>query len=227
MKIIYAALAIVAVPASAQPASAPAPAIQSDAQRLAALVLPKDKLLAVRLPRFETRYAAELAGDASIAALEKKRPGITRAIAAAGREEAALGYGASIDALRGDAAKLYAARVSAADMAMLIRFYASPVGQMLIGLSAGSAGENHAAFEADRRRRATEALRQLSPAQQRDLLALRASGVIERTQGLLPEVAALSARRFGDADTAIRARLPASRARAVAAFGTLPMGARR
>ena len=207
-----------AQPVVAQPVVAKLPGTQGEALRLAEALLPTEQLLALRLPRFKASYAEELATDAEVAALEKRYPGVTKAIAAAAREEAAAGYRTAIGLLRDDAAKLYASRVNAADTAALVRFFSSNVGRMLVTLSAGSAGDTPTSFEADRRRKAIEALRNLGPEGQRELMALQTSGLADRMKALAPDVAALSARRFGDVDTLIRARLPASRTRAVAAF---------
>ena len=223
MRGILAALTMLAAPAFAQTAAVPVVApVRADAHRLAAVLLPTEQLLPLRLPRFEALYAEELAADPEVTALEKRHPGVTRAIAASAREDAAAGYRDAIGQLRDDAARLYGARVDPADIATLIRFFSTDVGRTLVTLSAGSAGDTPTAFEADRRRKAIETLQNLGPEGQAELLALQRSGLAGRMRALSPEVAALSARRFGDVDRLIRTRLPASRARAVQAYLARP-----
>jgi hypothetical protein len=164
-----------------------------------------------------------MATDADLQAVEAAHPGVKRAVVQAAREEAATAYARTADLLRADVAQLYRSRFTAAEIAMLARFFATPTGKALVTLSAESAGDTASAMEADRRRRVTAMLQQPSDQARADLTALMETGLLPKMQAVKPEVSALSARRFDDVDRLILAALPA---RIAATIKTYTKGAK-
>jgi hypothetical protein len=179
------------------------------AAELARAVLPRDKAIAVRVPRFDAAFAIRLATDARITALEPRHPGLTKAVAAAAHDEAVKAYGAAVDRLQAEAAQLYRTRFSPAELAVVATFFASPTGRTMIDLSMESSGDTAGEFEADRRQRLMALLKDPDEQTKADLTRLIQSGLLPKIQALAPEVSALSTRRFDDAATLVDAALPA------------------
>ncbi len=203
----------------AQAQVAPAPvAAQALAAQLAGIILPREPFLAIRVPRFDAAYAKELKDDAEILALEKMHPGITKAVAAAGSDEARKGYGAALTLLQTDVAKLYASKFSTPELATLITFFSSQTGQAMIVVSAASSGDTASEFETNRRAKATALIQNPSDATKRDLTMLMKSGLLPKIRTINPEIAALSARRFDDVSTIVKAALPARVKATIKAF---------
>lgn len=212
---LYAALCVPA--AQAQVAPAPV-AAQTPAAQLAGIVLPREQFLAIRVPRFDAAYAEELAEDEKIIALEKTHPGITKAVAAAGSDEARKGYGAALTLLQNDVAKLYAGKFNGPELATLISFFSSETGQAMIVMSAGASGDSASDFETNRRAKAMALIQNPSDATKRDLTMLMESGLLPKIRAINPEIAALSAKRFDDVSTIVEAALPARVEATIKAF---------
>jgi hypothetical protein len=196
--------------------------VQSNAQRLAAIVLPRDQFLAIRVPRFDAAYAVEVVDDARLIALEKTHTGITKAVKAAAHSEAEKGYGAALALLQTDVAKLYASKFTAPELAKLISFFSSETGQAMIVMSAGSSGDTASEFETSRRAKAMAMIQNPSPATKRDMTMLMQSGLLPKIRAINPEIAALSARRFDDVSNIIEAALPARVEATIKAFTAKP-----
>jgi hypothetical protein len=201
--------------AQVAPASA---AVQSNAQHLAAIVLPRDQFLAIRVPRFDAAYAQELTKDARLIALEKTQAGVTKAVKVAAHSEAEKGYGAALTLLQTDVAKLYASTFTAPELTQLIRFFSSETGQAMIVMSAGSSGDTVSEFEINRRAKAAALIQNPSPTTKSDLTVLMRSGLLPKIRAINPEIAALSARRFDDVSTIVKAALPARVEATIKAF---------
>ncbi len=172
----------------------------------------------MRVPRFEAAYAEEMKDDAELVALEKTHPGINKAVAAAARDEAAKAYGAAIDLLQADVAKIYRDKFTATELATLIAFFSSPTGQAMVAMSAGSSGNSASEFEADRRAKAIVYLQNLSDVAKADLTKLIDSGLLPKVRAINPEVSALSTRRFDDVSKIVEAALPKRIEVVIAAF---------
>jgi hypothetical protein len=202
-------LAFAVAPTNLALARTPLPAVETNAQTLAKLVLPREQFLAIRVPRFDAAYAVEIADDARLNALEKTNPGIIKAVKAAAHDEAGKGYGAAVDLLRADVAKIYAAKFTAPELGTLIRFFSSETGQAMITMSAGSSGDTASEFEANRRAKAVALFQNPTEAAKRDLTALMQSGLLPKVRAINPEISALSTRRFEDVSKIVEAALPA------------------
>lgn len=179
------------------------------AAELARTVLPKDKAIAVRVPRFDKAFAERLAADQRILALEPRHPGLTKAVAAAAHDEAVTAYDAAVGRLQVEAAQLYRTRFTPAELTQIAAFFASPTGRAMIDLSMASAGDTAAEFEADRRQRLLAMLKDPDEQTKADLTRLIQSGLLPKIQAINPEVSALSTRRFDDAAKLVDAALPA------------------
>lgn len=199
-----------------------APAAHDNAVRLATVVLPRAETVAVRVPRFEAIFAEDLKDDARMVALEKTHPGITKAVAAAARDEAAKAYGTAIDLLQADVAKLYRDKFTAPEQATLIAFFSSPTGQAMVAMSAGSSGDTASAFETDRRAKAIAYLQNLDDGAKADLTKLIDSGLLPKVRAINPEISALSTRRFDDVSKIIDAALLKRIDATIAAFKKIP-----
>ena len=204
------------------PAVTPVSVVQSSAERLAAIVLPREQFLAIRVPRFDAAYAEEMKDDDELIALEKTHPGITKAVAAAAHEEAEKGYGAALTLLQNDVAKLYASKFNDAELGTLITFFSSETGQAMIIMSAASSGDTATEFETSRRAKAMDMLRNPNDAMKRDLTALMESGLLPKVRAINPDIAALSARRFDDVSKIILASLPARVEATIEAYKSKP-----
>jgi Uncharacterized protein conserved in bacteria (DUF2059) len=216
--IVGAWLALAAAPNGAALARTPLPALETNAQTLATIVLPRDQFLAIRVPRFDAAYAEEMKADEEIIALEKMHPGITKAVAAAASDEALKGYGSALTLLQNDVAKLYASKFTAPELGTLIRFFSSETGQAMIIMSAGSSGDTASEFETNRREKAMALIQNPSDATKRDLTTLMESGLLPKIRAINPEIAALSARRFDDVSNIVEAALPARVEATIKAF---------
>jgi hypothetical protein len=202
------ALPVQALPPQSLPASS-RPAGQEDpAARLAAVVMPINRAVAVRVPRAEAQFAETFAADARIAALEARRPGLRGKLAAVVRDAATDAYAQAGEQLQADAAGIYRERFSADELATLTRFFTSPTGQAMIALSIEAEGDTARAFEADRRQKLLAMLQNPSAQTKADLTMLMNSGLLPKVRATNPPIAALSARRFGDVDTLLTASLP-------------------
>jgi hypothetical protein len=206
---------MLATPLAAQTSPAPHDAADS----LAAIVLPRDATIAMRLPRFDTLFARRMKDDKRLSELESTHPGITSAVTVVARDEAAKSYGRAIDALQADTAALYRARFTERELHTLAGFFSSKTGQPLIKLSAGASGDTSTEFETDRRRKAIDMFGNPDAQTKADLNGLLESGLLPRMQALAPEISALSARRFDDVARTFDAALP-SRIDAVVATYT-------
>jgi hypothetical protein len=216
--IVGAFLVLGVTPNGAAVAQTPLPALETNAQTLAGIVLPREQFLAIRVPRFDAAYAEELKEDAEIIALEKTHPGITKAVAAAASDEALKGYGAALTLLQTDVAKLYASKFTAPELATLITFFSSETGQAMIIMSAGASGDTASEFETNRRARAMALIQNPSDATKRDLTMLMQSGLLPKIRAINPEIAALSERRFDDVSDIVTAALPARIEATITAF---------
>ena len=196
--------------------------VQSSAERLAAIVLPREQVLAIRVPRFDAAYAEEMKDDDELIALEKTHPGISKAVTAAAHEEAEKAYGAALTLLQNDVAKLYASKFNDAELTTLIAFFSSETGQAMIIMSAASSGDTATEFETSRRAKAMDMLRNPSDAMKRDLTALMESGLFPKVRAINPDIAALSARRFDDVSKIILASLPARVEATIEAYKSKP-----
>ncbi len=211
-------LVFAVAPTSTAVARAPLPAVETNAQTLANLVLPREQFLAIRVPRFDAAYAVEIADDARLLALEEAHPGIIKAVKAAAHDEAQKGYGAALTLLQVDVAKLYASKFSAPELATLIRFFSSETGQAMIIMSAASSGDTATEFETNRRAKAMAMIQNPSDATKRDLTALMQSGLLPKVRAINPEISALSERRFDDVSNIVEAALPARVEATIKAF---------
>ena len=203
-------------------ATTPVTVAENSGQRLAAIVLPREDFLAIRVPRFDAAYVEEMREDDELIALEKMHPGISKAVSAAAHEEAEKAYGAALTLLQNDVAKLYASKFNDAELSKLISFFTSETGQAMIIISAGSSGDTATEFETSRRAKAMDMLRNLSDANKRDLTTLMESGLLPKVRAINPEIAALSARRFDDVSKIILAALPARVEAAIEAYKSKP-----
>jgi hypothetical protein len=202
-------LAFAVAPTGVAVARTPLPALETNAQTLANIVLPREQFLAIRVPRFDAAYAVEIADDARLNALEKTSPGIITVVKAAAHEEAQKGYGAALTLLQNDVAKLYASKFTAPELGTLIRFFSSETGQAMITMSASSSGDTASEFEANRRAKAVALFQNPTDAAKRDLTALMQSGLLPKVRAINPDIAALSMRRFDDVANIVAAALPA------------------
>jgi hypothetical protein len=205
--IVLAALALCA-PVQLLTQAAAAAQAHDTAARLAVLVLPRDRVVAVRVPRNEAVLMEELAEDSRFAELQR-RPALLAAARAAIREETTKAYQEAVALLQVDVARIYRARFTPAELETVIAFVASPTGQALVELSIAAEGETASGFEADRRRKIMALLSNPSPQAKADLTRFMQSGLMAKTRALAPEVSSLSERRFEDVETLMRARLPA------------------
>ena len=203
-------------------ATTPVTVAENSGQRLAAIVLPREDFLAIRVPRFDAAYAEEMKEDDELIALEKTHPGISKAVTAAAHEEAEKAYGAALTLLQNDVAKLYASKFNDAELAQLITFFSSETGQAIIIMSATSSGDTATEFEASRRAKAVAMLQSLSETNKRDLAALMESGLLPKVRAINPEIAALSARRFDDVSNIIIGALPARVEATIEAYKSKP-----
>jgi hypothetical protein len=123
-----------------QPAPQPAPAAQQasptptavldTAMRLARLIYPPEKVLAIQLKAYDV--AARRSLDPQQAALFAKYPGLLDAVVAAGRTVTEKHIVALAPDRQRRFADFYAAHFSPAEIDELIEFYSSPVGGKLI-----------------------------------------------------------------------------------------------
>ena len=203
-------LALAPAAAHAQPADR--------AAELARAVLPKDKAIAVRIPRFDKAFAERLAADKRILALEPRHPGLAKAVAATAHDEAVKAYDAAVGRLQAEAAQLYRTRFAPAELAQIATFFASPTGRAMVDLSMASAGDTAAEFEADRRQRLMALLKDPDEQTKADLTRLIQSGLLPKIQAINPEISALSTRRFDDAADLVDAALPARIDATIAAY---------
>lgn len=215
-------LAVAMAPGGAVLARTPLPALETNAQTLATIVLPREPFLAIRVPRFDAAYAEELESDEAIIKLEKTHPGITKAVAAAGSDEARKCYDAALTLLQNDVAKLYASNFTVAELGTMITFFAGETGQAMIAMSAGSSGDTASEMETSRRAKAMAFLQNPSETTKRDLTALMESGLLPKIRAINPQIAALSAQRFDDVSTMVEAALPARVEAAIKAFTEKP-----
>jgi hypothetical protein len=215
---VGALVALAAAPNGAAIARTPLPALETNAQTLANLVLPREQFLTIRVPRFDAAYAVEIEGDARLVALEKTYPGITKAVQAAAHDEAEKGYGAALTLLQNDVAKLYASKFTAPELGTLIRFFSSETGQAMIIMSAASSGDTASEFETNRRAKAMASIQNPTEAAKRDLTMLMQSGLLPKVRAINPEISALSTRRFDDVSTIVEAALPARVEATIKAF---------
>jgi Uncharacterized protein conserved in bacteria (DUF2059) len=181
--------------------------ISSVAKELADIVLPREQLITVRMPRFEADFVADLKNDPELVSLEKTQPGITDAVMIAAREEGAEAYGKAIDFLRDDIARLYNRNFSPDELQKLIDFFSTPTGQAMIELSAGADGDTASDFETDRRAKLMAMFENPDDATKADLTMLMNSGLMPKIVKARPEISALSERRFGDVTTLLMASL--------------------
>lgn len=221
-RVAFVLCALLVAPVAAAQVAPLSAVVQNNAQRLAALVLPREQFLTIRVPRFDAAYAVEVADDARLSALEKTHPGITKAVKAAAHEEAEKGYGSALTLLQTDVAKLYASKFTAPELAKLIGFFSSETGQAMIVMSAGSSGDTASEFETNRRAKAMALIQSPSRATKRDLTMLMQSGLLPKIRAINPEIAALSARRFDDVNTIVEAALPARVEATIKAFTAKP-----
>ena len=203
-------------------ATTPVAVAENSGQRLAAIVLPREYFLAIRVPRFDAAYAEEMKEDEELVALEKTHPGISKAVTAAAHEEAEKAYGAALTLLQNDVAKLYASKFNDAELAKLITFFTSETGQAMIIMSARSNGDTATEFETSRRAKAMDMLRNPSDATKRDLTMLMESGLLPKVRAINPDIAALSERRFDDVSKIILASLPARVEATIEAYKSKP-----
>jgi hypothetical protein len=198
-------------PAVAQTTGQLSGAVQSHnvSQKLANMVLPRDALVAARLPEFEALSAEEHRADPKMIALEKSQPGIIDAVIAASRDEAAKSCDKAIDLLRTDVAKLYAQKFKPEELQTLVTFFSTPVGQAMIMMSAQTSGITPSALEAERRKKLIAALQNPDEQAKADLTKLMESGLVPKIQAIAPEISALAARRFNDINDMLEAALPA------------------
>ncbi len=221
--IIVSVLLLLAVaPDNAAVARTPLPALETNAQTLANIVLPHDQFLAIRVPRFDAAYAEELEEDARLIALQKTNPGITNAIKAAAHHEAEKSYGAALTLLQNDVARLYASKFTALELGTLITFFRSETGQAMIIMSAGASGDTASEFEASRRAKAIAMIQNPSDTTKRDLTTLMQSGLLPKVRAINPEISALSERRFDDVRNIVEAALPARVEATIKAFTEKP-----
>jgi Uncharacterized protein conserved in bacteria (DUF2059) len=216
--VVSALLALAAAPDGTAVARTPLPALETNAQTLANIVLPREQFLAIRVPRFDAAYAEELKEDQRLQALEKTNPGIIEAVKAAAHDEAEKGYGQALTLLQVDVAKLYASKFTAEELGKLITFFSSETGQAMIIMSAASSGDTATEFETNRRAKALAFIQNPSDSAKRDLTMLMQSGLLPKVRAINPEISALSTRRFDDVSNIVEAALPARVEETIKAF---------
>jgi hypothetical protein len=206
----FAAIAITPLSAQAQAPAPASPVVYADnkADMLASIVLPKDDLIAARMPEFEEVHAAELRMDEELVQLEKSHPGIIDAATKVTRDEGLKSYSEAISLLQTDAAKLYASKLNSEELTVLIAFFSKPVGQAMIAISAQSSGISASALEKERREKLLAYIQNPDEQAKADLTTLLNSGLLPKIQSITLEISALSARRFNDVNTIFESRLP-------------------
>ena len=211
MRLALAFLVVIsAVPAAAQTVPLPAatPTAADAAQQLASLVLPREAYVALRVRSFEEGFAAAMNSNPQLATLEKTKPGITKAVAAAAREEATEAFGAATDLLQTDAAQIYRRRFTAQELRTLIGFIAGPTGKAMVTMSMEATGDTASQVTADRRAKAKAMFENPDATTKAELTKLIVSGLLPKLRTTGPEIIALSARRFDDVDKLLEAALP-------------------
>ena len=141
--LLLAAVALAAVPASLS-AQAPEPAAAAmvpadQALTLARLMSPRDLLIEMEVREFDKHFVPSLQSDADLKSLEETYPGLFEAMHKATRDLVAKGMGRTADQLHEAIAAMIQEQFSTADVAELIGFYQSPVGQKSVRQMANAA----------------------------------------------------------------------------------------
>ena len=217
--LMLAVLAVAIVPASlaAQTAQPTAPATVSAAQAmtLAQLMSPRELMLDMELREFDRHFVPSLRGEADLQSLEAEYPGLFEAMHKATRPLVAKGIGRTVDRVHEAMAAIIQDKFTTADVAELIDFYRSPVGQKTVQQMAGAADATELYQQAVKqddfklsadtiaqhnRASATKAAKSFTPDEQAQMLLFMAKPSFSKLAEAQPQIQQLLAEKFNASD---------------------------
>ena len=211
------ALAVCSAPVAAQaPETAMAVKVPaSEALTLAQLMSPRDLLVEMEVREFDKHFVPSLRSDADLKSLEDEYPGMFDAMHKATRDLVAKGMRRTVDQVHQAIAALIQDEFSTADIAELIAFYRSPVGQKTVRQMAGAADATEiyqqavdqddfkltAEYIAEQNRAsASKAAKSFTPDEQADMILFMAKPSFTKLARAQPRIQKILAEKFNAPD---------------------------